>query len=76
MKEHITNASVLGKAIRKARKAQHLTQEDLAGMAGTGRRFISDLENGKETSELGKTLSLLGTLGVGLYAITAWEIDD
>jgi len=34
--------------------------------SGTGLRFVSDLEQGKPTCQLGKALSLLHTLGVTL----------
>ena len=33
-------------------------------VSGTGVRFISDLENGKESCELGKTLKVLKNLGI------------
>jgi y4mF family transcriptional regulator len=41
-----------------------VTQQDLALTSGTGQRFISDLENGKETCQLGKVLTVLHTLGI------------
>ena len=56
----------IGKLVRKQRKALGLTQADLALTSGTGMRFISDLENGKPTCQLGKTLIVLKTLGLRL----------
>lgn len=56
----------LGKVVRKERKAMGLTQADLALTSGTGMRFISDLENGKPTCQIGKTLTVLKTLGLRL----------
>ena len=56
----------LGKIIKKERKAMGLTQADLALTSGTGMRFISDLENGKPTCQIGKTLTVLKTLGLRL----------
>jgi HTH-type transcriptional regulator / antitoxin HipB len=56
----------LGRAIKKERKAMDLTQADLALTSGTGMRFISDLENGKPTCQIGKTLTVLKTLGLRL----------
>lgn len=56
----------LGKAVKAARKAMGLTQADLALTSGTGTRFISDLENGKPTCQIGKTLTVLKTLGLHL----------
>lgn len=43
-----------------------LTQKDIALTSGTGLRFISDLERGKATCQLGKTLAVLNTLGVNM----------
>ena len=56
----------LGKMVKKHRKAMGLTQAELALTSGTGMRFISDLENGKPTCQLGKTLTVLRTLGLRL----------
>ncbi len=54
----------LGKAVRKARKEIGVTQADLALTSGTGLRFVSDLENGKPTCQIGKVLTVLQTLGI------------
>lgn len=54
----------IGKRIRKVRKELGLNQSELALASGTATRFISDLENGKETCHLGKVLSVLGALGI------------
>jgi y4mF family transcriptional regulator len=56
----------LGRLVKKERKALGLTQAELALTSGTGMRFISDLENGKPTCQIGKTLTVLKTLGVRL----------
>lgn len=56
----------IGKIVKKTRKAMGLTQADLALSSGTGTRFISDLENGKPTCQIGKTLTVLKTLGMRL----------
>ncbi len=58
----------LGERIQRWRKELGLTQSELALAAGTGRRFISELENGKESCELGKSLSVLSVLGIGLVS--------
>lgn len=67
------NCAELGKRIRDERKRQKVTQLQLAGIAGTGVRFISDLENGKETSELGKTMAVIRALGLGVFVFSPWE---
>lgn len=56
----------LGRMVKKERKAMGLTQADLALTSGTGMRFISDLENGKPTCQIGKALTVLRTLGLRL----------
>jgi y4mF family transcriptional regulator len=54
----------IGRLIRSTRKALGVTQRDLAMTSGTGLRFIIDLEKGKPTCQLGKTLTVLRTLGI------------
>jgi HTH-type transcriptional regulator/antitoxin HipB len=66
----------LADIIRQSRKLQGLTQEDLAGMSGLGRRFISELENGKQTAQIGKVLVVLNILGIGLQAVRRWESHE
>jgi HTH-type transcriptional regulator / antitoxin HipB len=56
----------LGKIIRDTRKKLGVTQKDLAMTSGTGLRFVIDLEKGKETCQIGKTLTILQTLGIKL----------
>ena len=52
---------------------QRLGQAELAGVANTGVRFISDLENGKGTIQIRKLLNVLNALGLGLYIFNRWE---
>ena len=47
-------------------KAWGLTQTQLAELSGVGITFLSNLENGKQTAELGKTFNALATLGLDL----------
>lgn len=44
----------IGVTISKLRKRQGLRQDQLAGAAGVGLRFLIELEAGKETAQLGK----------------------
>lgn len=62
----ITNSKMLGEAIRERRKELRLTQSYLAEFTGLSISFISDLEHGKETAELEKTLRLINILGMDL----------
>ncbi len=63
----ITTPAELGKIIRHKRKETGVRQETAAGMAGVGTKFLSQLENGKETAELGKTLQVLRKMGLEVY---------
>ena len=72
-KEKLQSAEAIGALIRTTRKAQGLSQAELAGVANTGVRFISDLENGKGTIQLRKLLNVLNALGLGLYIFNRWE---
>lgn len=60
----IDNVFELGKLIKDTRKSQGLTQADLAISANVGVRFIVDLENGKETAQIGKILQVCQMLGL------------
>ena len=66
--KQISDAKSLGAVIKKLRKSQRLTQEQLAAACGLGRRFIVELERGKETSHIGKVMQVLAALGVSLHA--------
>ena len=54
----------LGAAIRARRKALGYTQAELAEYCNCGTRFISDLENGKDTIQFGKVLQVVNMLGM------------
>jgi HTH-type transcriptional regulator/antitoxin HipB len=58
--------SGLGGIIRRERKAQCLSQQELGDLAGTGLNFVSQIERGKETVRLDKLLALLKVLGLEL----------
>jgi len=52
--------------IRTRRKSLGFTQAECAAFCGVGVRFLSELENGKESIHLGKTLQVLKMLGLNL----------
>lgn len=64
----IITTSELGETIRNRRNSLGLRQQDLALAANVGVRFIVDIENGKETSQVGLVLRLLQALGIRLIA--------
>ena len=53
----------IGRIVRAARKSAGLRQYELAGAAGVGLRFVVELEAGKPTAQIGKTLQVLHALG-------------
>ena len=62
----ITTPADLGRMVRAARDRQRLSQSALASLAGTGRRFIVELEAGKPTAALGLSLAVCRALGIAL----------
>ena len=62
----IRSVEELGEAIRTRRKELHYTQAFLAEFTVFSVSFISDVERGKATAEIGKTLQLLMILGLDL----------
>ena len=54
----------IGRVVRARRKALGLRQAELAGICGVGNRFLSELENGKATVELGRALRVFESLGL------------
>lgn len=53
----------LGDAVREARKKAGITQSEASAMCKVGTRFLSELENGKASIQLGKTLQVLRAFG-------------
>ena len=60
----IEDARDYGNAVRVARKEAGLSQVQLAERCGCSQRFVSEVERGKTTAELGKALKLLVAIGV------------
>lgn len=60
----IVDSKSLGNLVRQERKAQGLTQEELAGLTGVGVRFVRELEAGKETCQVGLALQVAQALGL------------
>lgn len=60
----ITKTKELGELIRAQRKALGLTQADIAGVGNSGNRFVVELEAGKPTVQLQKTIDTLNLIGL------------
>ena len=77
-------ALAFGSLIRSHRKALKMRQDQLALATGVGRRFLIDLEAGKPSCQLGRSLLVADAVGLrladmlttgGLLA-TAQELPD
>src|SRR5580700_12133562 len=58
-------ALAFGSLIRSHRKALKMRQDQLALATGVGRRFLIDLEAGKPSCQLGRSLLVAQALGLG-----------
>ena len=74
-----------GSLIRSRRKALKMRQDQLALATGVGRRFLIDLEAGKSSCQLGRSLLVAEALGLrsadilasgGSFSTTAPELPD
>lgn len=59
----------LGELVKKTRRSQGLLQMDLAGLSGSGNRYVVDLERGKPTLQLQKVLAMLDLLGLEVQVV-------
>ncbi len=61
-----SSVSILGEAIEAERKRRKLTQGQLANLSGTSINFVSQIERGKKTAQIGKIIDVLQILGIQL----------
>jgi HTH-type transcriptional regulator / antitoxin HipB len=59
----------LGSVIRKTRKQNKMTQDDVASLLNLGRRFVGEVERGKPSVELGRVMKLLNGMGLDLQVV-------
>lgn len=57
---------LLGQAIEAERKRRRLTQTQLADLTNTSINFVSQVERGKKTAQIGKVIDILQILGLQL----------
>lgn len=62
----ITDSEELGNIIRNRRKELKYTQAFLSEYTGLSVSFISDVERGKTTVEIGKVMQLISILGLDI----------
>lgn len=60
----MTTMKELGAFVAKTRREQGITQLELSQAADVGRRFVVELEDGKETLQAGKLLKVMSVLGI------------
>ena len=66
----------IGLIVRKKRTELGMNQSQLANISGSGTRFISELENGKPTMQIGKVLDILHMLGLDISISTRGCTDE
>ena len=62
----INNELDFGKMVRERRRELGYTQRYVAEVTGFSTSFISELENGKATAELGRAIRLANLMGLDL----------
>lgn len=67
--KQVTDAAVLGAAVRSMRTQSGLTIEEAALTIGVAKQTLSDLETGKPTVGLGLALKIAKELGVALFVV-------
>ena len=62
----ITSTEEFGKAIKNRRKELGYTQGYVSEFTGLSISFLSELENGKKTAEIGKAIEVANILGLDI----------
>jgi HTH-type transcriptional regulator / antitoxin HipB len=63
-------AATFGAMIRNRRKALKMRQDQLALATGVGRRFLIELEGGKPSCQLGRSLLVAQALGLSAVGLS------
>lgn len=75
MKIPVESVADIGQVIRITRISQNLDQLTAAQLSSTGQSFLSHLENGKETAQIGKVFQVLESLGIGVELTLPPDVD-
>ena len=62
----VYDSVMFGQAIKLRHKEMKYTQRDISELTGFSISFISDLENGKPTAEIGKAIYISNVLGLDI----------
>lgn len=65
----------IGEFVRERRKASGISQQELAELAGVGRRFVSELEMDKPTVRIDSVEKVLAVFGKTLGIVDAAKDD-
>ena len=65
--KRIQNAAELGRYLREHRQGQASTIRNTSHFTNLGERFISEIERGKASASLNKTLQYINLLGLSLH---------
>ncbi len=65
-----------GRAIKTRRKELGYTQAHFSECTGLSASFLSNLENGKETVEMGKAMKVVQLLGMDMCLRVRGEAND
>jgi len=66
----MTTPKDIATTVKAARRTLKLRQAELAAAAGVGVRFLIELEAGKPTVQLDKTLAVLNALGLDMALVS------
>jgi y4mF family transcriptional regulator len=66
----MTTPTDIATTVKAARRTLKLRQAELAAAAGVGVRFLIELEAGKPTVQLDKTLAVLNALGFDIALVS------
>ena len=72
----LTDASVLGAAVRAARTGAGMTLENAAAFLNVAKQTLGDLERGKTSVGLGLALKIADGLGVALFVAPAAQREQ
>ena len=62
----LADIEAIARTVRATRLGHRMTQTELAGLSGTGVRFVSELERAKPNVALSKVVAVLAALGLRL----------
>jgi len=64
---NLESVADLGIAVRATRRSNGIRIDDMAGICKVSKQFVSDVEHGKETVQMGLTLKMLSDLGIRVF---------